>query len=197
MTIGSFFIGARHFLIPVAEAQLSKLPQTPCAGLVNCGGGGSHVILDNLGQFADLMLQIAAGAAVLFIVWAGFNMIISFGDESKVSQFKWGVIYALGGLGVVIVSQVLVSFVGTQDLNTGAEVLPVGLIGAAVSILLTLVNVVFIIAIIISGLRMVYAQGKSDEFNKGKTGALWAVGGAVVVNSANALVQALVQIFGV
>lgn len=184
-------------LVPAIAHAGTVVPSTPCDGLVGCGGGASHVLLENAGLFADLLLQIAAGLTVLFIVWSGFNMIIAFGDESKTSQFKNGVINALGGLGIVIVAQVLTSFVGTQDYNLGATVLPVGLIGAAVEILITLMNVAFVIAIILGGLRMVYAQGKSDEYNKGKQTVTWCVVGAIIINVANALVQAFVSLFSV
>jgi hypothetical protein len=183
-------------LAPVTAAAV--VPNTPCTGLVGCGGGASHVLVNNAAQFADLLVQIAAGLTVLFIVWSGFNMILAMGDESKISQFKNGVLNALLGLGIVIVSQVITSFVGTQNYNQGAtNNLQVGLIAAAVGILLTLTNVTFVAVIMLAGLRMVYAQGKSDEYNRGRTTVIWCVIGAVVINLANALVQAFIRLFGV
>lgn len=173
------------------------LPGTPCTGLVGCGSGPANIIMNNATEFADLMLQVASGLAVLFIVWSGFNMILAMGDDSKISQFKWGIMYSMLGLGIAILSQVLVSFVGTQDYNVDATVLPLGLIAAAINILLNLMNVAFVCVIILGGVRMVYAQGKSDEFNKGKQTVVWAIGGAIVINIANALVQAFIQLFGV
>lgn len=182
-------------LTPMAAGAV--VPDAPCQGLVGCGGGPSNVILNNAAQFADLLVQIAAGLTVLFIVWSGFSMIIAQGDESKIGQFKNGILNALGGLAIVMMAQVITSFVGTQDYNLGTTVLPLGLIAAGVEILLTLTNVTFVVFIMLGGLRMVYAQGKSDDYNRGRTTVVWCVIGAVVINLANALVQAFIRLFGV
>lgn len=191
----SHIAGSVALFAPMAAHAI--VPSTPCTGLVGCGQGAANIIMNNATPFADLMLQVATGLSVLFIVWAGFNMIIAMGDDSKISQFKWGILYSMLGLGIALVSQVLVSFVSTHDYNLDSTVLPVGLIGAAVSILLNLMNVAFVCVIILGGVRMVYAQGKSDEFNKGKSTIVWAIGGAVVINIANALVQAFIGLLNV
>lgn len=188
-------IGLLLLLLPGTADAI--LPVTPCAGLVGCGGGAANVLLNNASRVADLLMQMAIAFSVLFIVWSGFQMIIAIGDESKISQARWGVLYSLLGLGLAGVSQIIVSTVGTYAFNIANPILPVGLVGSAIDILLTLTNVALIIAVIIGGIRMVYAQGKSDEFNKGKTTILWAASGAVFINLANALVQALAGFLGI
>lgn len=198
----SFFSAIGLFV----QRAYAAVPPTVCGPLIGCPGGaspsgvsGSNIVLENIPDLVSLMIVIAAGSAVLFIVWAGFQMVIAIGNDSKVSEARWSVLYVLLGLIVVILAQSAVGFVGTQSYgagNTGAG-LPVTLLRTGVSILLTIFNAAFIVSIIIGGIRMVYAQGKSDEFNTGRKMIYWSVIGAVVANLANAAVQAIASTFGV
>lgn len=197
MFIAALFAAFLKF-IPHAHA-LSAVPDTPCSGLIGCGGGSQNVILANIPQLATLMITIASGSAVLFIAWAGFQMVLALGNEGKIGDQKNAILYALGGLGIVILSQTIVTLVGT-DPSIGAidsSNLPIAAVSAGVDIILTLFNGVFAIAIILGGIRMVYAQGKSDEFNAGRKIIVWSIIGAIVTNISNALVQALAVMFGV
>lgn len=196
-----FFSALTAFLGTLPAVALAAVPYPPIEcppGLVGCGSGPANVIQDNVTEFGQLLVNIAGGAGVVFIAWAGFQMMTAMGDDGKLSQQKWAVLYVLGGLAVAALAQSLVSFVGTQNYGQGSnpQDLPVNLLGNALSIILTLFNAVFGVMIIVGGVRMVYAQGKSDEFNTGRKMIVWAIIGAVVTNLANALVQALATIFG-
>lgn len=179
-----------------AYADLLPSVNGACTGLFGCGAGGANIPFQFVFNLAGLLLQIAAGLAVLFIVFAGFQMVTNMGDEGKVSQFKNGVLNAMIGLTVALLSEFFVSVISNPNVSF-AGVLPVALIGAAISILKTVLNAFFLIIIVIAGLRMVYAQGKADEYNKGKTMLFWATIGAVVVNLASALAAAVSTFFGV
>ncbi len=179
----------------------SMIPYTPCSGLqYGCGAGAANLLQGAIPRAASLMLQFAGGAAVLFIIWAGMQMLLSLGDESKVTQGKWGILYALAGLTIAILSSFIISVIGTQTYivagsNPGGA--PFELLSAAIGILRTVLNAILLLVIVMVGIRMLYAQGKSDEFNKGKTQMTWALVGAVVVNLAAALVQIITRFFGV
>jgi hypothetical protein len=177
----------------------AAVPDTPCTGLIGCGAAGSNVILNNMPSVATLMMIVAGSTAVFFIVLAGFRMILALGDEGQIADQKKAVLNVLLGLVVVILSQAIIGFVGTQNYGQGGNPLDLFLnvVGFGISILLTVFNAAAVIAIIYAGIRMVYAQGKADEFAKGKTIITWTIGGAVIANLANALVQALAAIFGV
>lgn len=61
------------------------------------------------------MLQIAFGVAgalaLLFIVISGFRYIVSAGNPEALSKAKNGLVYAIVGLIVVILAEVIVTFV--------------------------------------------------------------------------------------
>jgi hypothetical protein len=192
-------------MVGTATAQgFDALPDpglTSCPpGLVGCGGGASNIILRNVPDLAQLLLLVASGSAVLFIVVAGFQMVTSMGDDSKLSEQKKAVMYALGGLVVAILSQFAVSLIASEPrlaaIPTDASA-PIEIIKLAVSAVMSIFNTTLAIAIVYSGFRMVYAMGKSDEYNAARKTIFWCVIGAIVANLANALVQAIAFIFGV
>ncbi|HVW66842.1 MAG TPA: hypothetical protein VHA78_03875 [Candidatus Peribacteraceae bacterium] len=198
MKRGVLAIGLLAALVAAMPAYAALLPSVngTCIGLIGCNAGSANIPATFALKVVAMLLQIAAGLAVLFIVFAGFQMVSNLGDEGKISQFKHGVANAMIGLCVAIFSEAFVSIVGNPNIAV-AGVLPIALIGAAVSVLKLVLNSVFVIIVIIAGLRMVYAQGKSDEYNKGKTMLFWAAIGAVVVNLAAALASAVTTFFGV
>lgn len=202
-------------LLSAPAALAVVLPPTQCAPAQNgqfaqfgCGAGGlspvvpSNVIWNALvgsQGIAVTLLQVSAGMAVLYIIWAGFQMVISMGEEGKLSQYKWGIAYALIGLSVSILSQFVISTVGTQNYGQQSNVqnLPINLLSSAALILRVLLNAVFVIIMVVAGLKMLYAQGKADDFNTGKKMLTWALIGAVIVNLSAALVTAVAQFFGI
>jgi hypothetical protein len=187
----------------LTASAFAAVPPTPCTGLIGCNGAGavdgSNVIVDNLSQAASLLIMVAAALSVLFIVYAGFRMVIAIGDDSQIGEQKNAIIYVMIGLLFVILSQLIVSFVGTQNYGQVGDPKDffLNFTSYGVSILLTLFNAAMVVAVIIGGGYMVHAQGKSDQFTKGKTIIQWSIGGAIFANLANALVQALARLFNV
>lgn len=181
------------------QEALAAVPDTPCGDLPGCGAGASNVIQNNAPKVAGLGVAIAAGCSVLFIAWAGLKMVLARGEESQIGEQKQAIFYALVGLAVAFLAQGIVSIIGTQDYGQmqGPGNLPANIIASGVNIILTVFNVLFVLVVIYAGIRMVYAQGKSDEFNTGRKMITWSIIGAIVTNLANALVQAFVAIFGV
>lgn len=188
------------FAYPVAHAIL---PPTPCTGLVGCADGqaipASNVIVTNLPQFADFLILVGSALSILFIVYAGFRMVIANGDDSQISEQKTAITHVMLGLTVMILSQLVVSFVGTQEYGQSGDPKDFFLnaTSAGISILLTIFNAAMAVAIVVGGAYMVHAQGKSDQFMKGKTIITYAIVGALVANLANALVQALANLLNV
>ncbi len=182
-------------LIPTAFAEISVV----CTGLAGCGAPPSNVLLTNLLPAAVMiMVQLAAGGSVVFIVIAGVRFLLSNGDEGQVTSAKKGIMYGLGGLGLTIVSATLVSFVTTENYGQanpqnflfGSG----GLMQSVINIVITLSNVGFAVVVIAAGIRMVLASGKADEFKKGGQVIKWAIVGAVVINLARAIVQAFLNL---
>lgn len=202
MIIDLLILGLVQWLLsaPVAQAQaIAPPPAAVCAGLVGCGQPAANIVATGLPIALLWMLNIAAAICLLIIMWSGFSMIISLGDEGKVSKGRWNVMYALLGLVVVVSAQVIVAAVGTLGINnSGSPLAIVGNIFATLtSSLRILLNIAFTLMAVIAGIRMVYAQGKTEEYQKGKNMIFGAILGALIVNLATALIRAVLVIFGI
>lgn len=178
-----------------AAAIAQAAPPVVCTGLAGCGQGNANVIITGLLPTAiTILASLAGGGAVIAIAVAGLQLLVSNGDESKIAQARWAVIYSVIGLTFVIVSQRVVSAVVTETYATGTSDFLFGsgqFLSTIVRIILSAFNVVFVIVLMIAGYRMALEGGKPDQFDRGLTIIKWAVGGAIVTNAAYAAVKAL------
>ncbi len=178
----------------VAAAQ--TYPIVTCTGLVGCGQNPEDLIMTGLIPTAGgVLITLAGGGAVVAIVVAGVQMATSYADEGKISSARKAILYALGGLGVAISANSLVTFIVSQnEFGQSEPDLLVGVLSTVVRFTLIFSNVAFIIIAILAGIRMVTAAGNADEFKKGGQMILWAVIGGVLVNVAKSLVQAFLAL---
>jgi hypothetical protein len=117
---GGLLLAAPAALTPVAAyaaspAYVADSVQDACAG-IDLGGGGNcksdggkltGLVRDIIG-----LLSIIVGiAAVIMIIIGGLKYITSGGDSSKVSGAKSTIVYAIVGLIVASLAQVIVHFV--------------------------------------------------------------------------------------
>lgn len=183
----SYVLFGIHLLTERTFAQ--QIPFVP--------GGVSvqNVISDiTIPQVVVLLLQIAAGLAVVFIIWAGMQMLISWGDESKIQSARWSIIYAASGLFVAIMAKAIVNIISAEPM-LGTIRDDVSLMAVLARYMLIVSNSLLLLVVVIAGLNMVFDRGKSDSYNKARTALAWAIGGAIVINGANAIVQAVIGFF--
>ena len=95
------------------------------------------------------------------------------------------------GLAVAVMSQTIVAAVATESYAAAGENLLVGLMRDVIRLILIAFNVAFVLAVMVAGIRMTVNGGKADEFQKSLFVIKWAIAGAIVTNSAAALVNAL------
>jgi hypothetical protein len=183
--------------VPATTLAVEQYPPIICTGLFGCGGGAENVILQHtFPTAATLLIQIAGGGAVIAIVVAGVQMVASYGDEGKFGNARKGIMFALGGLALVLSAAPIVSFITTEEYGfQGNDGSVLTVMATALRIIMALFNVGLAIIVILAGLRMVLAQGNADEFKKGGTVIKYAIIGAVVVNLARTLVQALLTLY--
>lgn len=115
----SFLLGMT-LVLPVAapaSAQVDARGQI-CEGIGLTGGGdgcrvqqGERSITSVVRAVINIFSLVVGVAAVFVIIFAGLRYIIAAGDASKISSAKDTIIYALVGLVVVALAQVIVRFV--------------------------------------------------------------------------------------
>lgn len=86
-----------------------------CAGVSltgsACPGNGDSTVTKIVKAAIQILTLIAGIAAVIMIIVAGLRFITSGGDSSGISGAKSALVYALVGLVVVALSQLIVHFV--------------------------------------------------------------------------------------
>ena len=103
----------------MAATPASKSRDQVCAGIgiasgsTDCGDSGAAVN-NTISSVINLLSFVIGALAVIMIIVAGARFITSGGDSSKVAGAKNAVIFALVGLVVVALAQMIVHFVLTN-----------------------------------------------------------------------------------
>lgn len=183
-------------LVDVAIAQ--SPPAIPCSGLPGCGGGGAANVLTEtfLPGLGQIMLSVAGGLAVLFVVVAGFQIFLAQGDDGKYSAGKQAIVFALGGLAFVGLSQMFVGLIVTE-VGVGQMVDEISVIAGFVRILVNIMNGVFFVVIGYAGIQMLVAQGRTEKYEQARGIISQAIIGAIIVNLAHAFVRIVTSYLGI
>ncbi len=112
LLIGSFSLLAVGTTNTAYAASASKT--AACNGLSqidttqDCGNGGNG-IANIVKVVVQIISYIAGAVAVIMIIVSGFNYITSGGDSNKVAAAKNTLIYAVIGIAIAVLAQVIVN----------------------------------------------------------------------------------------
>jgi hypothetical protein len=106
--------GASTLQIPADGAVAG----TECNNIDGSGSGNSKVN-DLIRQIINIFSVIVGAVAVVMIIVGGFRYVTSGGDSGKVGSAKNTILYALIGLVIVALAQVIVKFVLSKTVSTG------------------------------------------------------------------------------
>jgi hypothetical protein len=115
-------------LVPVASGVASADIKTDlCNGAdkaagtattcTQTNGTGSTGVEQIARDVTTIFSEIVGAISIIMIIYAGFRYITSGGDSGKVGNAKTTLIYALVGLVIVVLAQLIVRFVLTQAGN--------------------------------------------------------------------------------
>lgn len=104
------------FAAPVAVYAASDNAQAACEGLALTGSGcdssgGGKSIDDTIKLVINVLSLIVGVAAVIMIIIGGLKYILSQGEGSNTASAKNTIMYALIGLVIVALAQIIVRFV--------------------------------------------------------------------------------------
>ncbi len=80
----------------------------------SCTGSGGPSVDSTIATVVNILSLIVGVVAVIMIIIGGFKYIISSGDSNNISSAKNTILYALVGLVIVAIAQVIVRFVLNQ-----------------------------------------------------------------------------------
>ncbi len=169
-----------------------------CGGLPGCGSGFSDTFANSTFNvlFTRLPLYIY-GLGVLFIMVGGAYMVMSAGNDERVTKGKNTIIWSIIGIFVTSFTFTLIGFVqqAANDIKNGSgpDVVMSAITTGSGSIA-TLLYVALSGVAIYCGMRMVLSLGKEDEFTKARTGLVYAAIGAIIITLANTIYLAFVSL---
>lgn len=97
-----------------AELEFSENPTGDCAG----GGDATEKINDLIRSVINLLSVIVGVIAVIMIIVGGLRYITSGGNDTSVTSAKNTILYAIIGLIIVALAQILVRFTLSKIANT-------------------------------------------------------------------------------
>ncbi len=111
----TILLGLVTVTAPVANAQLFENAKKEACKGANVSGSGNcnngNDLDKTVQKIVDLLTIIVGVVAVVMIIINGFRFITSGGDSNSVTAARNGLIYAIVGLIIVGLSQVIVRFV--------------------------------------------------------------------------------------
>lgn len=149
-------------------------------------GGLGEAQLNQVGLVVVRTIQnIVIGLAILWIVIAGIRMIFAGGDESVITEQKTALLYGVIGLVVILLAgrvvEVLYGPAGVNRMSLAPDVGFSNEVYGIVGFLKALVGIIAIFFIVLSGVRMLFAQGDEGEITKNRTAILWVGAGLVLI----------------
>ncbi len=171
-------------------------------------GANSSLLLILLAIVDDLF-RLAGLLAVGFIIYSGFQFVLSQGSPEESAKARTTGINALVGLGISLVAIVFVTFLGGQvdnrsggsgtsklggtlDVNslpfpTGVE--GSGLIQTALSVIFGVLGAIAFLIIVIAGMQYAFSQGDPQATGKAKAAIIYALIGLIIAILAQSIVS--------
>lgn len=100
-----------------ASLQITNDPNTTCSEVASGSEDSVNELITNVVNIFSVIVGIIA---VIMIIWGGLKYITSGGDSGNVTGAKNTILYAIIGLIIVALAQVIVRFVLGQATNTAS-----------------------------------------------------------------------------
>jgi len=146
----------------------------------------------------NIILTQAGIVGVLFVVYGGMMIITAFGNESKITNGKKVIQWALIGLVCVVASSTLFNSV-QEFVNANKALLPTE--GGIKKVILVVINFMLylsgslaVLGVIWGGTQYVAAMGSEEKAKKAKQTIIWCLAGMLIVIAAYSIVKLVVNL---
>lgn len=115
LMLASLLMGAAILMpaaVTTAATTQTDAKNRVCEGLGGCNPAPGEKSANDVVQLVvNILSTIVAVVAILVIIFAGFRYVIATGDSAKISSAKDTILYAIVGLIVAAMAQVIVRFI--------------------------------------------------------------------------------------
>lgn len=136
---------------------------------------------------ANALKNLIGALAILLIVIAGLRLALAQGEQTAIEEQKKHIIYAVVGLGIILLVEQLVRVIygapgviktlepRLLDLEFNEEILGV------VAYVKSLLAVLGVAMIIVSGARTIFAFGEEEKIKRQRVAIVWIIAGLILV----------------
>ena len=110
ITLATFALAGPTLVTTTGYAQIDKGIKATCTG-DQCQGSAENKVNTLVEDVINIFSWIVGVVSVIMVIFGGFRYITSGGDAGKVTSAKNTIVYALVGLVIAALAQVLVLFV--------------------------------------------------------------------------------------
>ena len=169
-----------------------------CGGLPGCRTGNVP-FLDYLSTFLipivfNKLFTYIPLLGVLFIMIGGGYILLSAGNEERVTKGKTTITWAVIGIFIANFARELVILVKDEATSVPSGDVIISVITTLMGSIFDIMYVAMIGIALFSGMRMVLSLGKEDEFKKGQDGLFYAALGAIIINIAELIYTAFANL---
>lgn len=157
-----------------------------------------HNLLPEIDNFADfgyqllkVLQEVGIVLAVIFLIISGYMYLTARGSDDQIEKAKKATQFTVMGIVILSTASIIVTTI-TQSINpTGFDSAPiVTLADHIVGILYSVVMVITVLFLIISGFQFITARGDEEQIGKAKKSVMFSVIGLVIMNLAYLVVGA-------
>ncbi len=187
-------IGLSLLAIPAIADAAPFVPTVYCGNLPGCGPGiveyVSSLMRLVLAHF-DLYVYILGA---LFVMIGGAYIVFAGANEEYLTTGRTTVTWALVGIVIGRFASEVINFIIVPEVQTaaaGSGNLVVDIATQLAADIAGLLKISLVAVALYGGMRMVAARGKEDEFSTGRNALLYGAIGAVIIQLAEILVNAV------
>lgn len=148
----------------------------------------------------NLMLQLAAALALIYVIVAAVRLTTSSGDPQAVATGRKTIIFALVGLIIAVMGLVITAIIQSEATNIAGSSDPFfgtgGVVTVVVDKLSFAVGVAAVIMLIVGGLRFITSAGDPQSAKAARNTVLYAIIGMIVAFVAQLLVSFVLSKIG-
>lgn len=198
-----------RFLRSLAAAVLLSVPgsafaqstsaATPlliyCGGLPGCTASGTIPFTEQISSVLTLLLLqlplYTQGVGVLFIMIGGAYILLSSGNEEYVTKGKKSITWSVIAIFITQFASEIVGFVQSEvQTRVASSDLVMSVVETLAGSIMNLFYTALVAVAVYSGMRMVLAFGKEDQFKKAQEGLFYAALGAIIINASQQIYNA-------
>lgn len=148
---------------------------------------GERQLRDVVQAVVNVMRNLIAGLAIIWIIISGIRMVMAGGDENTITEQKRSIIYAAIGLVAILLIERMIDILygpaGAYEIALRTETATrfSAEIYGVINFIKAIIGAIAILMIVISGIKTIFAAGEEEQISKQRKTIIWIVIGIILL----------------